>query len=161
MSGTSGSVSAGSAPDVEYEVLCDVNAGVSTPFLRHYQSDPSGAVVAEDFELDGTTAYPVTGTVTVCSEQPPANPVIDSTAQRQTGAGTVTIPAGARSVTLMVFAGAPTVSIGGDPAVAFPAGSTATWGVDRGGQAGETLADAFVFTGAAGSDFAVLTTREA
>jgi len=161
MSGTSGSVAGTATPDVEFEVLCDLDAGAATPFLRHYQADPSGAVVTTDYELDGVTAYTVVGAVGVCAEQAEPSPAIDSTAQRQTGAGTVTIPAGARSVTFMVFAGAPTVSIGGDPAVAFPAGSTATWGVDRGGQAGETLAEAFTFTGAAGSDFAVLTTREA
>ncbi|MFF3441760.1 hypothetical protein [Streptosporangium sp. NPDC002721] len=157
MSGTNGSVAGGSTPDVEFEVLCDVNAGVSTPFLRHYTTDTAGVVVTDDSQLDGVTAYTVTGTVGVCAAAATANPQIDSTAQRQTGAGTVTITTGARSVTLMVFAGAPTVSIGGGAAVAFPAGSSATWSVDQGGEA---LVDSFVFTGFAGADFAVLSTRE-
>jgi hypothetical protein len=61
----------------------------------------------------------------------------------------------------MVFAGAPTVAIGADSAVAFPAGSSGTWSVDQGGKSGESLADAFVFTGVAGSgDFLVPSTRE-
>jgi len=89
-----------------------------------------------------------------------AGPGIASTAQRQTGAGAVTIAAGARSVTLMVYAGAPTVAIGTGPAVAFPAGTTATWAVDHGQNDGEQLQDAFTFTGAAADDFAVLSTRE-
>lgn len=156
MSGTSGSVST-ARPDVEFQVLCDDG----TPFLRHYQSDGAGGVVATDYELDGTTPYIPAGTVGVCAEQPAANPEIASTVQRQTGAGTVTIPAGARSVTVVVYAGAPTVQIGGGAAVALPAGTSLTWGVDRGGDAGEQLADEFVFTGAASDDFLVTSTREA
>ena len=159
MSGTSGSVSAAAAADAEYEILCDVAAnGTSTPFLRHYTTSATGAPAVSDTALDGTTPYTVAGSVVRCGTSP--NPQIDSKGQRQTGAGTVTIAAGARSVTLLVFAGAPTVAIGGDPAVAFPAGASGTWSVDQGGKAGETLADAFVFTGAAGADFLVLTTRE-
>lgn len=159
MSGTSGSVSAAAAADAEYEILCDVQPdGTSTPFLRHYTTSGTGAPSVSDTALDGTTPYAPTGTVVRCGASP--NPQIDSKAQRQTGAGALTITAGARSVTLLVFAGAPTVAIGGDPAVAFPAGSTGTWSVDQGGKAGEKLADAFVFTGVAGSDFLVLSTRE-
>ncbi|MEZ0073618.1 hypothetical protein [Planotetraspora sp. GP83] len=159
MSGTSGSVSAAAAADAEYEILCDVQAdGTSTPFLRHYTTSGTGAPSVSNTALDGTTPYAPTGTVVRCGTNP--NPQIHSTAQRQTGAGTVTIPAGARSVTFIVFTGAPTVSIAGGAAVPFPAGSTATWSVDRGGDAGEGLADAFAFTGVAGSDFVVLTTRE-
>ncbi|WP_327594702.1 hypothetical protein [Streptomyces chartreusis] len=163
MSGTSGSVSAPAAPDLEFEILCDDDgAGTLTSFLRRYTVDTAGTVVPVDTELDGTTPYVVAGTVVRCDLESPAvpNPQIDSTAQRQTGAGAVTIPAGARSVTWMVFAGAPTVAIGGGAAVPFPQGSSATWSVDRGGETGEALADEFVFTGAAGTDFAVLTTRE-
>jgi hypothetical protein len=159
MSGTSGSVSAAAAADAEYEILCDVQAdGSSTPFLRHYTTSGTGAPAVSDTTLDGTTAYAPTGTVVRCGASP--NPQIDSTAQRQTGAGNVTIAAGARSVTLLVFAGSPTVAIGGGTAVAFPAGSSGTWSVDQGGKNGEKLQDAFVFTGVAGSDFIVLSTRE-
>ncbi|WP_152990168.1 hypothetical protein [Sphaerimonospora mesophila] len=134
--------------------------GTVTPFLRRYQSDSAGTVTPADYEVDGVTEYTATGTVGVCAEQTNPDPEIASTAQRQTGAGTVTIPSGARSVTFMVFAGAPTVSIGGGPAVVLPAGATATWSVDKGGQAGESLQDEFVFTGAAGADFMILSTRE-
>ncbi|MER6828890.1 hypothetical protein ABT352_23115 [Streptosporangium sp. NPDC000563] len=148
---------AAATSDDEYEILCD-DAG---SFLRRYSTE-DGATVVTDTALDGTTAYTPTGTVVRCDAQqtPAVNPQIDSTAQRQAGAGAVTIAAGARSVTFMVFAGAPTVSIGGGAAVVFPAGSTATWSVDRGGEAGESLQDEFTFTGVVGSDFAVLSTRE-
>jgi hypothetical protein len=156
MSGTNGSVAAPAAPDEEYEVLCD-DAGT---FLRRYATE-DGATVTVDTALDGVTDYVTTGTVRRC-EAPaaPANPVLDGTIQRQTGAGTVTVPAGARSVTLIVYAGSPTVAIGGGAAVPVAAGTSLTWGVDRGGDAGESLQDAYVFTGAAGADLLVTTTRE-
>ncbi|MGY3199711.1 hypothetical protein [Streptomyces sp. TE5632] len=156
MSGTSGSVAA-ATPDDEYEILCD-DVG---SFLRRYSTE-GGATVVTDTELDGTTAYVPTGTVVRCDAEqaPAANPVIDSTIQRQTGAGTVTIAAGARSVTLVVYAGSPTVAIGGGAAVTLAPGTSLTWSVDRGGDAGETLQDEFVFTGVAGSDFLVSSTRE-
>ncbi|WP_405961293.1 hypothetical protein OG235_37165 [Streptomyces sp. NBC_00024] len=153
--GTSGSV-AGSSPDVEYEVLCD-DVG---PFLRRYALDDTGALVPVDADLDGAP-YTVTGTVTRCA--PPSaevNPVLDGTLQRQTGVGTVTIPAGARSVTLIVYSGNPTAAIGGGTAVTVAAGSSLTWAVDRGGPEGESLQDAYVFTGIAGSDFLVSSVRE-
>lgn len=155
MSGTSGSVAA-SAADAEYEVLCD---GVGQ-FLRRYTT-AGGVVAAVDTTLDGTTPYVPTGTVAACEPDPtPPNPLIDSTIQRQTGVGTVTIAAGARSVTLLVYVGAPTVAIGGGTAVAVPQGTTLTWSVDNGGDTGEQLQDAFVFTGIAGQDFLVTSTRE-
>lgn len=154
MSGTSGSVAVGT-PDDEYELLCD-DVGA---FLRRYTRDEAGALVPVDTDLDGAD-YLVSGTVRRCEPAAVANPQIDSTAQRQTGAGTVTIAAGARSVTLMVFAGTASLAIGGGAATVFPAGASATWSVDRGGEAGEQLADEFAFTGIAGSDFAVLSTRE-
>lgn len=154
MSGTNGSVAVASS-DVEYEVLCD-EVG---QFLRRYTSAGDGTLTATDTELDGSTAYTPTGTVTRCGAPLP-NPVIDATVQRQTGAGAVTIDAGARSVTVVVYAGAPTVAIGGGTAVALPAGTSLTWGVNRGGDTGEMLQDAFVFTGLAGHDFLVTSTRE-
>ncbi|MFC7791416.1 hypothetical protein [Streptomyces cinereoruber] len=156
MSGTSGSVAA-ATPDDEYEILCD-DVG---SFLRRYSTE-DGSTVATDTELDGTTPYTPTGTVVRCDAEqaPAANPQIDSTVQRQTGTGTVTIAAGARSVTLVVYAGSPTVAIGGGAAVTLAAGTSLSWSVDRGGDAGEQLQDAFVFTGVAGSDFLVTSTRE-
>ncbi|MFF5968272.1 hypothetical protein ACFY64_32020 [Streptomyces collinus] len=156
MSGTSGSVAA-ATPDDEYEILCDSVGS----FLRRYSTE-DGATVVTDTALDGTTPYTPTGTVVRCdaATAPAANPQIDSTIQRQTAAGNVTIPAGARSVTLVVYAGSPTVAIGGGAAVSVAAGTSLTWSVDRGGDAGEQLQDAFVFTWVAGSDFLVTSTRE-
>ncbi|PWI06528.1 hypothetical protein DIZ27_32830 [Streptomyces sp. NWU339] len=156
MSGTSGSVAV-ATPDGEYEVLCDDTGA----FLRRYSTE-AGATVVTDTELDGTTAYTPTGAVVRCdSQEPPApNPLIDSTIQRQTGTGTVTIEAGARSVTLVVYAGEPTVTIGDGPAVPLAPGTSLTWSVDRGGPTGEQLQDAFVFTGVTGSDFLVTSTCE-
>ncbi|MCC9686866.1 hypothetical protein [Streptomyces sp. MNU103] len=146
---------------MEYEVLCDdQGGGTVVPFLRRYTLDDTGTLVPVDTDLDGG-AYTVTGTVERCAPpEEPANPEIDGTIQRQTGAGTVTIAAGARSVTLVVYTGNPTVAIGGGAAVTVGPGTSLTWGVDRGGAAGETLQDAYVFTGAAGSDFLVTSTRE-
>ncbi|MFB7114829.1 hypothetical protein [Streptomyces sp. NPDC056291] len=156
MSGTSGSVS--TAPqDLEYELLCD-DVG---SFLRRYSTE-DGATVVTDTTLDGSTAYTVAGTVGRCSEPPlPPNPQLAGTIQRQTGAGTVTIAAGARSVTVIVYAGSPTVAIGGGTAVPLNAGTSLTWSVDRGGDAGEQLQDGYVFTGVAGAEFLVTSTREA
>ncbi|MEC3994992.1 hypothetical protein VSR01_16225 [Actinacidiphila sp. DG2A-62] len=151
MAGTSGSVAG--RPDLEYEILCD-SAGA---FLRRYVLDDTGTLGHIDTTLDGTP-YAAVGTVQRCSA--PTAPLIDSTLQRQTGAGNVTIPAGARSVTLVVYGGSPTVAIGAGAAVAVVAGTSLTWGVDTGGKSGESLQDAFVFTGVAGSDFLVSSTRE-
>jgi hypothetical protein len=160
MAGTGGSV-AGSTPDVEYEILCDdQGGGTVVPFLRRYTQDDAGALVPVDTDLDGAE-YTVTGTVERCA--PPAaaaNPGIGGTVQRQTGVGAVTVAAGARSVTLVVYTGTPAVAIGGGAAVTVAAGTSLTWGVDHGGPDGETLQDAYVFTGVAGSDFLVTSTRE-
>jgi hypothetical protein len=156
MSGTSGSVAA-ATPDDEYEVLCD-DAG---NFLRRYITE-DGVTVTKDTTLDGTTAYTPVGTVQRCTEPPAAPaPQLGSTLQRQTGAGTVTIPAGARSITLVVYAGSPTVTIGAGAAVTVNLGTSLTWSVDQGGAGGERLRDVFTFTGTAGADFLVTTTREA
>lgn len=54
-------------PDQDLEVLCDVVAGVPTPFIRDYRRDENGAVVAtSDYTLAGA-AYAPTGTVALCS----------------------------------------------------------------------------------------------
>lgn len=160
MAGTGGSVAVGTQ-DVEYEILCDdQGGGTVVAFLRRYTLDDTGTLTPVDTDLDGAP-YAVTGTVVRCAPpEEPANPEIDGTIQRQTGAGTVTIAAGARSVTLVVYTGSPTVAIGGGAPVAVGPGTSLTWGVDRGGPAGETLQDAYAFTGVAGSDFLVTSTRE-
>lgn len=82
--------------------------------------------------------------------------VLDSTVQRQTGAGTITIPAGARSVSVNVLVGPVTVNLG-QGVTTLPTGTVFTWAVDG---PGETLNDAFAFTGVAGSDVIVTSTRQ-
>ncbi|MDX2643493.1 hypothetical protein PV341_07870 [Streptomyces sp. PA03-1a] len=53
--------------DRQTQLLCDVQAdGTSTPFLRHFTTDPAGTTTTADTLLDGTTAYAPTGTVGVC-----------------------------------------------------------------------------------------------
>lgn len=53
--------------DTEIEVLCDVNAGVSTPFIRRYSFSAAGlSVGVANTALDGS-AYTPTGTVGACS----------------------------------------------------------------------------------------------
>lgn len=81
--------------------------------------------------------------------------------ERITGAGTVTVPSGARSVTVLVYAGAPTVAIAGGTPVPLPAGTSLTWGVNHGGASAESLSGDFVFIGQAGDDFLVASAREA
>ncbi|MFI1703046.1 hypothetical protein [Streptomyces griseoruber] len=54
------------APENTTQLLCDVAAdGTSTPFLRHFTSDGTTTTFT-DTQLDGTTAYTVTGTAGVC-----------------------------------------------------------------------------------------------
>ncbi|MFF3665465.1 hypothetical protein [Microtetraspora malaysiensis] len=151
-----------SVADHEVVELCDVDAGGAvTQFLRRLTIDQAGQVTVVDTELDGTTPYAPTGDVGLCATPELPNPEVDATIQRQTGAGAVAITAGARSVTIVVYTGAPTVAIGGGAAVPILPGTSLSWGVDRGGNVGEALADAFTFTGAAGDDFLVTTTRQA
>lgn len=54
-------------PDQDLEVLCDVNAGVPTPFIRDYRRDETGAVVSVSNYTLGGAAYAPTGTVGVCT----------------------------------------------------------------------------------------------
>ncbi|MFB9476808.1 hypothetical protein [Nonomuraea salmonea] len=144
-------------------ILCDVQEdGTVTRFIRAFRADGKFT----DFGIDGE-AYTPSGTVGVCAggggggegdggdAGTPAE--VTPAVQRQTDAGTVTVAEGARSVTLMVLAGAPTVAVGGGDAVAFPAGSSASWGVDAGG---ERLKGEFVITAAAGDDVIVISTRQ-
>lgn len=140
--------------DREFEVLCDTVGS----FLRRYSVSSAGVVTTTDTTLDGTTAYVPVGAIGVCKID--ANPVINSTLVRQTGVGVQTIVVGARSITVTVLAGNPTVSIGGGPAVVLVPGLSMTWDIDYGGKNGETLAQAFTFTGNASSDFYVHTIRE-
>lgn len=71
MSGTQGSIGgsgggASASTDVEFQILCDNNAGINTRFLRRYTYD-AGAVTVTDTELDGITAYTVTGQIIDCA----------------------------------------------------------------------------------------------
>lgn len=89
------------------------------------------------------------------------NPEIAGTLAHADGAGaqTVNVPAGARSITVTVHEGTADVQVGTDPVVALPPGSY-TWAVDRGGPAGERLAQAYSVSGGAGDVFTVHSTRE-
>lgn len=73
---TTGTVTAGACaltpPDVEFEKLCDVNAGVATEFLRRsittFNSTGVPTVTVTDWQLDKVTAYVATGTVGACNQ---------------------------------------------------------------------------------------------
>ncbi|MCM1964840.1 hypothetical protein [Streptomyces sp. G1] len=66
--------------DIENTLLCDVQLdGTPVPFLRSvlYLPQQGGfAVAANDWELDGTTPYAVTGTVQVCQADTPDREVV-------------------------------------------------------------------------------------
>lgn len=163
--------SVGTEIDVVYStssVICVTNVGVSTPWFvrqRNLVNNSTGNITSTitEYSLDGSTWTAVIPTGTIVAGDCPCtqtNPLIDSTFARQTGVGTQTIAAGARSVTVTVVSGTPTLSISGAGAINLVAGLTQTWSVDNGGLAGESLQDSFVFAGIAGSDFFVSSTRE-
>ena len=55
------------APEQDLEILCDVNGGVSTPFIRDYRRDENGAIVGvSNYTLAGASYNP-TGTVRLCA----------------------------------------------------------------------------------------------
>lgn len=73
---STGTVSAGACavplPDVEWEKLCDVNAGVATEFFRRsittFDSVGTATVTVTNWQLDKVTAYTPTGTVGACNQ---------------------------------------------------------------------------------------------
>lgn len=73
---SAGTVSAGACPvplpDVEWEKLCDVNAGISTEFFRRSITTWNAAglptVTVTNWQLDKVTAYTPTGTVGACNQ---------------------------------------------------------------------------------------------
>ncbi|MFJ6565596.1 hypothetical protein ACIQMV_38305 [Streptomyces sp. NPDC091412] len=128
MSGTVGSVSV-AGTDREFLALCDVAAdGTSVPFLRRFSVTPTGTVSATDTELDGTTAYTVTGTANVCLPEP-AEPVdVEAHGVQDTGWSLAANP-GTQSVSLLVYAG--TVSVTTEEGtLTVPAGAALSWSVD-------------------------------
>lgn len=106
-------------PDQDLEVLCDVNAGVATPFIRDYRRDETGAIVSASNYTLGGAAYAPTGTVGLCSSGRDSESVIlcDSAAvpnrfirtYTYTAAGAV---AGFTDTTLAGAAFAPTGAVG-------------------------------------------------
>lgn len=135
------------------EILCDDDV----TFVRKYIQDADGIVTSVvDFDLEGDP-YVVTGTVQVCaSDVTPVTPQsLDSTIDRLTGVGSIAVLAGAKSVTVIVYGGNPTVTIDADPAVTLVPGMSLTWAVD---DRTESLLNAFTFTGTASSDMIVFTT---
>lgn len=113
-------------------------------FYRSYYADYAGAYINPQ-------------PTTVCLPSSPDEDIaVDATIERLTGVGTITITAGARSVDVIVKAGSPTVQIGAGAAVTLEQNFAHVWSADG---KKETLSDIFVFTGVAGSDFWVSTTR--
>ena len=133
------------------EILCDDNGS----FIRKFIQDAAGIVLdVVDLDLNGG-AYAVSGTVYDCNNPPEVFQELTSTVERLTGAGSIAVPGGYKSVTIVVFMGNPTVTIDADPPITLVQGMSLTWAVD---DRSESLLDPFVFTGFAGSDFYVTTT---
>jgi hypothetical protein len=114
--------------DVTSVVLCD---DVVT-FVRHFLVDLSGDITILDTEIDGVTPYIAVGTPHVCGNIPSPNPQISSLVTRQTGVGVVSVPVGARSVSVAVTAGNPTVRIGSGAIVTLQRGLSLTLGYRSG-----------------------------
>jgi len=128
MAGTSGTVSTSSL-DREFEILCDDDgAGTVTAFLRRYTVDGTGTVVPVDTQLDGTTAYTVTGTASVCRDATPTPRPVTPHGTRDTD-WSLAANAGTQSVTLMVLTGSVGVTTA-EGTFLVPPGSTLTWSVD-------------------------------
>jgi len=53
--------------DAEYVVLCDDDTDPATPFLRRFDVDEAGTVVATDTLLDGVTPFVPVGPIGVCA----------------------------------------------------------------------------------------------
>ncbi|MCC9686867.1 hypothetical protein [Streptomyces sp. MNU103] len=130
---------ASSCNECDTVVLCDVPAGGGDPvsFLRHICRDCQGAVTSTtDTELDGTTVYAPTGTVTSCGASaaaPDEATPVGTAIRRLTGAGTFDA-AGLgvlQSVTVVVLAGSATVATS-DGTAEVPAGASLSWSVATG-----------------------------
>ena len=147
------------APKLHVEYVLDTPGGstdVCVPFYKEIDLS-TGLATGNNYRLNAGTwsAYTPTGTVTdgnclSCTVQR------SSTIQRQVGAGTVTVASGARSLSIVVLSGQPTVSIGAGAAVALATGISLNWGASSDK---EVLTDAFSFTCAAGDDLIVTTIR--
>lgn len=92
-------------------------------------------------------------TVTIVDCETGVTTAATSTVARQQGAGVQNVAVGAKALSVVVVSGTMTVTIGATAPVTLPAGASLSWADDSG------LADAFVLTGVAGSDFLVTTTR--
>ncbi|MFC8723764.1 hypothetical protein [Streptomyces bacillaris] len=142
MSGTAGSISI-TGSDAEFALLCDDDgAGSVTPFLRRYSTSAAGTVTTTDTELDGSTAYTVAGTVTVCAAA--ADPAELTVHGSQDTDWSLT--AGVVSVTLVVYTGTVTATTA-DGALTVPAGATLTWSADE--STGATLTGTLEIDGTA------------
>ena len=102
-------------PEQDIAVLCDVNAGVSTPFVRDFRRDENGAVIGfTNYTLVGAP-YAPTGTVGVCQGRDSESVILcDSAANPNRFIRTYTYnPAGAvAGFTDTTLAGAPFVPTG-------------------------------------------------
>jgi hypothetical protein len=149
----------------EFDIVETVWCVVDRSLIRRDRvNNTTGAVVSFDWtDSAGVLVVPAPADITAAVPGPCFSR-LDSKIIRRTGAGTDTIAAGAKSVTVVVIAGAPTVNIGpgiGDGPVSLVAGLTLTWSGSGDGRAsGDFLVDQFVFTSLAGDDLIVITTRE-
>lgn len=109
-------------------LLCD--SGVA--FLRHVRYDGGGTPLAViDTELDGTTAYAVTGTVGTCAPGATADALVSTGLNRLNAAGTFDVKAtapGLQSATVTVLTGTAQVTTSSGT-VTIPAGLSLTWSV--------------------------------
>lgn len=135
---------------VTVSLVCGVVGGVSKPLIRRALVDSAGVETVTFLDVDGALVTPTTWTPGLCNNH------LVSTIERLVGAGTITIPTNARSITVTVNAGTPTVQIGSSAAIGLVKNLSLTWGTDG---SNEDLSDQFVFTGIAGSDFYVTTSR--
>lgn len=148
--------------DAEQTLLCDVGPGGELLGLALvvylYNNETGVAPVPSLVDPETGAPYVVLGTLQPCatgSGGGGTTEVLDSTVQRQVGAGNIVIAAGARSVTVTILTGDVTVDLG-QGVTTLPAGNAFSWSADS---AGGSLSDAFTFTGVAGSDFIVQSTR--
>lgn len=163
--------SGGSGPSTEVDrivqQLCLTDAGVTTPFLRHWTVDNATGdlTFVEDTELDGETPLgAATGTVGICGASSP--PAAD--AQVNTGVRRLTNSAvgqnlkaefpGLQSVTLTVLSGSVSATMTDGGLVAVPAGVSLTWSVSDTDDSALSIA---AFVGAAASDYLLTWTYKA
>lgn len=152
MAGTVGSISLDAAlNDTEIIKLCDDNGGVLTPFLRRITYLDGAVVSTTDTELDGVTAYVVTGAVVECGgdAETPGPVQAHFTTITEGGDWDIDNHPGTQSVTLIVRSGSVLVN-----SFSVQAGTAITWSVD--GDRDPELVGPLVIGAATTADFAYI-----